>query len=268
MGAGEISAAFGVPQPYTVYATSTETDLFARVTGHRPKQLHNTDKLWEVVVRYESKSGTGGTGGVDEKWNKNPLFRPPRMSMHFEDAVVSVIGTLKDEFVTPDSTDIFEDPILNAAGQRFVPQPEVEDGNPIIVIERNEAVFYPSVAIEYNNTVNSDGFLGALPRQLKVRISCAGGQTAIVDDEEIVFYPVRYTMKGRREGWDLRNANRGTYYVTTGAEVMDFRTKEGLVYEDWLKANGDQDPGVPHYIKQRHYREKPFANFNLPNEFI
>lgn len=267
MGMKAISAAFGVPQPYTVYATSTETDLTARVTSHAPRQLRNTDKAYEVVVRYESVSGPGGPLGVDEKWQANPLMRPPRMSMHFEEAMVPVIGTLKDIWITPDSTDIYEDPVLNAAGQAYVPQPEVEDGTPIIVIQRNEPAFYPAFAIEYNNSVNSDQCLGALPRQLKVRITCPGGETVVVGSEEVRYYPVTYTMKGKREGWDLRQANRGTYYVTTGAVFKDFKD-EGLGDENWLKANGDKNPGVPNYIKHRHYREKPFANFNLPNQFI
>ncbi len=268
MGVGAITAAFGVPQPFTIYATSTETDLTARVMKHTPKQLRNTDKLYEVVVRYESISGTGGSGGVDEKWEENPLLRPPRMSLNFEEAVVPVIGTLKDIVATPNSTGIYQDPVLDAAGQPFVPQPEVEDGNPIIVIERNEAAFYPAFAIEYNNSVNNDRFLGSEPRQLKVHIACPGGQTVVINNQELRYYPVRYTMKGKREGWDLRNANRGLIYVTTGAEVKSFINKDGQPYEDWLKKNGDQNPGVPNYIKHRHYREKPFANFNLPNQFI
>ena len=268
LGVSAVSAAFGLPQPFTVYATSTETDLTARVVSHSVKQLRNTDRLWEVVVRYESVSGSGGEGGIDDKWHKNPLMRPPRMSMEFEENVLPVVGTLKNETVTPDSTDIYEDPVLNAAGQPFVPQPEAEDGTPVIVVERNEAAFNPATAIAYNNTVNSDFFMGSLPRQLKVRITCPGGETAVVDDTEIRYYPVTYRFKGKQEGWDLRLANRGSACTTTGSTVLvPYEDDAGNVVEGWLDSDGAASTSA-NYIKHRHYREKPFANFNLPNQFI
>jgi hypothetical protein len=263
IGGAAAKAAFGVPQLYTVYATSSETDLKARVVNHNARQIAKTDRAYEVVVRYETKSGSDDQG----KWAPNPLERPPRMTFDFEEAMTPVIGTLTDGPITPDSTDIYTEPVVNGAGKAFVPQPEVEDGNPVLVIERNEASFSMANAVEYNNSVNNDVYMGALPRQLKVRIQCMGGQSEVVDDEEIVFYPVRYTFKAKREGWDLRQANRGTEYKTTGGELGTFKTTDGHVYEDYLTASG-QASTSPTYIKKRHYREKPFADFNLPNEFI
>lgn len=269
-GGAQAATAFGVPQEFTVYSTSTEQDLTARVIRRTPKQLRNTDKAWEVVVRYETRSGSGGAGGVADKWEANPLMRPPRMTFHFEEDIKPVTGTLKDIVVTPDSTDIFEEPILNAVGMKFSPQPEVEDGTPILTITRNEASFDPAFAIEYNNTVNNDPFMGNAPRQLKLRVECPGGQTEMINQVEVVFYPVTYTMKGRREGWDLRNASRGTHHIstTTGSTKLEpFTDKSGNVIEGWLTSTGGATT-APTYQKDKHYREKPYANLNLPQQFI
>jgi hypothetical protein len=265
IGGDAAKTAFGVPQMFTSYATSNEQDMAARVIDKKAKQITKSDKSWAVVVRYETRSGSAEDG----KWEQNPLLRPPKMSNPFEEAMVPVVGTLKDIAVTPDSTDIYEEPMLNAAGQPFVPQPEVEDGNPVLVIVRNEETYDPAFATEYNNSVNNDTFMGFLPRQLKVRIEMPGGQSEMVDDEEVVYYPVHYTFKAKREGWDLRVANRGTEYKTTGGDLETFATTgdNPHVYEDWLTANGQPSTG-PNYIKKRHYREKPYADFNLPNQFI
>lgn len=268
LGVIAVASAFGIPQQFTIYSTTTETDVSARVVGHDVRQIRSTANLWEVTVSYSSVSGSGGSGGVGEKWEANPLNRPPKMALNWDEETKPVIGTLKDIPVTPNSTDIFNAPIVNKAGAPFSPQPEVEDGTPVITILRNEASFSPALAVEFSNAVNSDPYLGADPRVWKLRITCAGGETASIAGTEILYYPVLYTLKGKREGWDLRNANRGTEYLSTGAEFVTFLTTAGHVYEEWLDANGNKNPGVPNWTKHRHYREKIYGVLNLPNQFI
>src|SRR5207245_2866104 len=58
--------------------------------------------------------------------------------------------------------------ILNSAGQYFDPPPMMDDSRPRLSIARNEPVFNPAIAINYQDAVNTDGFLGFTAGQVRV----------------------------------------------------------------------------------------------------
>ena len=272
-GSNQVETAIGIPQRYTGYVTETETDLETVVISITSKQLRKSDLLWEVDVKYSSNLFDR------DPEHEDPRLRFPKMSMVSEVLQVPVVGTLKQGVpITPEETDIYQDPILNSAGDPYSPQPLVDESRPVVTIVRNEATYSPSLAIVYQDAVNNDNYLGAEPRQLKMEsITTPGRQTAVVGGVEETYYPVTYRMIFRREGWDLRNLDigaRGTTFGSTTGTIKAFVDAESGIPElrkldgagGALSTTASSTEFV--YRKDRHYREEPYVNLNLPNTFI
>jgi hypothetical protein len=183
----------GIPVRGSIYATDTEIDPGARVKSITPSQSDNP-KVWEVRVEYSSTT---------EDEQENPLERAPEISWS---AAPYTRVAWKDNNGKA---------IVNSAGQYFDPPLEVDDSRPVLTITRNEASFNPSLAIDYQDAVNSDAFLGFSPGQAKVAMIQASSAT----ENDVFFWRVTYEFAFRREGWALSVLDQGRYEKVSGKPV-------------------------------------------------
>ena len=127
--------------------------------------------------------------------------------------------------------------------------------------ERNEPFFSIPLQIEYQDSLNSDNFFGAEPRQCKVsRITARSDRRG-----DIRFFRVKYEIAYRRETWDLQMLNKG-HFKKVGSNLTDFKFNDGSPGRiDLLDADGDVAGTIPSWERFKIYRERPFIALNLPN---
>src|SRR5262249_46326548 len=124
------------------YTTSAEFDLGALCNSVTCEQNDDAPRRWVVTCEYGPPTVEQG------QQQENPLLRPAVLTWGF----------------TQNSRAVWKDvngtPIQNSAGDAFDPPPEIDDSRPVLTVTRNEAGFNPAIAIQYQDAVNSDQFLG------------------------------------------------------------------------------------------------------------
>jgi hypothetical protein len=185
-----VRLASGIPRRGEYYLTATESDFAARVKRVTPTQDDDNPKLWKVQVEYS-------TDVPDE--DENPLNRPAEITWGF------------NHYRRQATEDIYGKPLLNSVGEHFDPLPMMDDSRPTLTVVRNEASFNPSLAIAYQDAINSTPFLGFAPGQAKVIGISASSQVAQVNDQDFVYWRVQYDFEFCREGHLSRVLDQGRY---------------------------------------------------------
>ncbi|HEY2414154.1 MAG TPA: hypothetical protein VGI40_18055 [Pirellulaceae bacterium] len=181
VGAATVRTATGIPRRFDIYATATEFDTLSVATKVTVEQDSDNPRLWIVTVDY-------GVPSINEdQQDPNPLLRPAVLSWNFQKATRAVYKDVNDKA------------IQNSAGEYFIPCPEIDDSRPVLTVSRNEASFNPAIAIQYQDAINSDGFLGFTAGQVKV----AGIQAQSQTENSKFFWAVQYEFEFRRDGWQL-----------------------------------------------------------------
>jgi hypothetical protein len=75
----------------------------------------------------------------------------------------------------------------------------------VLTIQKNRASFSQSVAIDYQDAINSDSFLGFSAGKVKVAGISATSQT----ENKVFFWAVTYEFHFRREGWQVETLDQG-----------------------------------------------------------
>lgn len=274
-----------IPQPYEPYVTPTEFDNGAVVRAVIPKRRNNHRSVWDVTVEYDS----------EYERRDNPFTEPPDIST----------GSEVYEFPLPGRASIFYDPntappqstdpavagdpalvkwgqgILTSAGEPFDPPPTNPESRPIVTFTRNQASFYISDKVMFENTVNKEPWSGLQPRQAWLRSVNATShvqKSKNVSTPDIFYYRVEYVFALRAETWDLVLLDIGSYYLdyTTGTAVKKTFRVEGTgeprlglldhsnAAQPGKKLAANQDA---QYLRWRTKRELDFAplgiNLNL-----
>lgn len=180
----------GVPAIGDIYVgPDGEFDAQSICKSVQPKQDSENPVLWEVSAEY------GAPQANQDQQNQNPLLRPAVITWGF------------NKFQRPVWRDVNNKAILNSVGFYFDPAIEIDDSRPILTITRNEPVFNPGLAIQYQNAINSDNFFGASPGQCKVAGISAQSQT----ENNYFFWQISYEFEFRRDLWQLQILNQGRY---------------------------------------------------------
>jgi len=172
---------------------------------------------FKVSVNYTTRSTIGGQEGETQDPTESPLAAP---------------WIVEWDFVTsnePIDTDIDGKPITNSAGESYDP-PMTDDKHDLLLrIQRNEAAYYPLIADNYKNAVNSDYFWGFEPGKVKCIQFTA--KTAI--SGQFWYWQVRYAFQMRKDDWQRRIRDEG-YRTKTGELNSDGSEK----YEEITDKNG------------------------------
>jgi hypothetical protein len=185
-----ILSATGVPRIWDPYVTATDADLGALCKKLDPRQT-DTRNLWELQADYSSE--------VKEQSQQaqNPLDRPAEIEWSFAKYQKAV------------DRDIYGKAIRNSAGLPFDPPPEIDEGRPILTINRNEATFNFANAYAYQDAVNQDTFFGAPPGGFRVNNIRGRRQY----ENGLSFWAVTYEFEYRGETWFYRPMDRGKTQV-------------------------------------------------------
>ena len=244
-GAVQVKQATGIPRVYDVYTTSSEQDLGAYAKKVIP-QVTDNPKHWHVRVEYDSSF---------EQEEENPLDRAAQYTWGFA------------QFQKVAWKDVDGKGIVNSAGDPFEPPPEIDDSRPVLSIVRNEAAFNPSLAIDYQDAVNSDAFLGFEAGQVKV-----ANITAVSRFENNVrYWEVTYEFHFRREGWTLGVMDVGRFSTghvplwnkdESGQEILGDQVTQDIP----LDGSGERlpDPTGPDNVVFRDftvYKQRTFTVF-------
>ena len=263
-----VLGASGIPIRGQTYSTTGGvSDITLTVRARNAVQ--DEDRLfWTVTIGYSDKR----TSEKDRE--PNPLLRDAEISRGFASFTKIAEKAVNDNFGEPGYGD--EGPIVNSAGQPFVPPAEVDDPRYVLTITKNFATYSDDVGYQYRNAVNSDSWFGASERTWKIfNISVPPKITETVNDEEVEYFPVTVEMHFRPETWDLDIQDRGLKeFVTTGVStngstgLKDIMDSGGQPHAEpqLLDGKGSALTGSASqasYRKYRYYPEKPFNSLGL-----
>ena len=188
----------------------------------------------------------------------NPTARPITLqfgSQEYEEALrsdmVEVIGPFGAK-----------KPVLNSAGDAFVPPPTRPVSFRTCVFERNELNYNALTTLEYENTVNQTSWRGFPPKTVLCK-----SITANLEVEGVyIFFRVTYTFWLRLDGWMLILLDAGlNQWNTISGEIEPILDKFGSKVDGPRPLDGIGrlgDPTDPKYLSFNRY---PLKNFNLLN---
>lgn len=249
----KIKAAFGLPKLFDKYVTFTENDLSATVNSISVEQEDGEHgKSWKATIGYSTDA---------EEENEDPTLDPPDVSWSF-----AQFQTVIEKDIKTDET------IKNSAGELFDTPVEKDDSRPILTITRNEEFFDPALAIEYQDTINTDTFFGFDPLQAKVsHISARQNFKNLEDGSVLIFWKVTYVFHFNRDTWIKQILDQGHHFLILNEQdeevLQEFRLDSGVITEtpQLLDGNGKPlDPDdPPFFIPFNVYRELLFAPLGL-----
>lgn len=258
--------ATGLPQRYFGYATDTSQDQAARATSITAKQVPGSYLLWHVDVEYSTKHGDQQK---EQQEQDNPLLALPDIEWSFE-TIQQPIWFYPNQTVGSSTAPghLFSGPLVTSAGEVFDPPPMYDESRPVVTIRRNESQFNVSLAVQYQNAVNSDFFFGVQPRCAKLRSISASQQNT----KGVFYWQVTYVIAFRRESWDLRMLNYGSFALAAAGstETTPFKSKDGSLRYGLLKTDGTAVSATAftstdvNILTYRIHVEKPFSSLNLP----
>lgn len=234
----------GIPQIGTTYAVSpTDTDSGARVVDIDPRPLDDGGYNWEVDVTYSSKFD-------DSAALNNPLSAPAEFSGSFARYSAPFVKDIISGFA-----------VRNSAGEPFNPPVEVDDSRPVFTIKRNEGGYNLQRAIDYQDSVNSDVFLGIGAGLVKISNISFNRKF----HNALEYYEITYEFECRREGWyvDILDIGLNEYIppATTLTPIYDTNGVPQL-----LNGQGRRlTPGLaPVFLSYSAYKRRAFGPLGLP----
>jgi hypothetical protein len=242
--ATEVLLAAGIPRR----GDWLPSDTAAYVKTVTPRQDEDNPLLWEVRVVYDTS--------VEPDQEENPIARP----------VEIVWGASQWQRLA--EKDIDGNALLNSAGYYFDPPPEADDSRPVLTITRNEAAFNPTLAIDYQDAVNSNNFLGFDPDQVKVASITAARQF----ENGVYFWRVTYEFNFRREGWTLKILDQGRYRLNrkpireknaAGVELDGTHVADPVPLDGLGEPLANPTPATVKYRNFKIYKERDFSVFNF-----
>lgn len=234
----------------------------------------NDPTLWLVVCEYDSDlpaeqareagsfdpatgaSVPGGDGGDHNVRADNPLDRPTRWAVEFEQA---------QEIV---KKDIDGNAIVNSAGLPYDPPPMADRAFMVITAVKNYAVGDSLIDLsgsvgEYIDTLNDNVFLGCTAGTLRI----VGASINYDVENGVPFAQVTWRFKHRRFGWALSLADIGTMVLSAG-EFIPVSYIEGTGSDTGPRpldgSGGLLAPGLPlEFFDFNVYPELDFSALNL-----
>lgn len=257
----------GVPRLGSTYSTSTESQPLARCISKTAQPVTGSRRLWAVECIWSTKHDDQDPEEGDDQEDPEIIeLEPPDVEFGFETFRVPVTGKAKLSSDSEGQENEFGG-VTTSAGELYDPPAEMDESRPVLTITRNELVFFPSLAIEFQDAVNSDVFLGAQPRQAKIQ----GIGAKRTYKKNIRYWRVTYTIVFKRETWDLQLLDIGTFHFENGDDgeklIKHFVTEDDPPQPKQGLLNGFGFPldegDEPKFRRFAVYQEKAFANLRL-----
>ena len=257
-----IEASGSIVKRYDAYVTTNATDLNLLVRNIRIQQDTESRLHWTITAEYSDERKTS------KDKEANPLLRETDISRS-----ASSYQKIAEKAVNDNSGDSNygnEGPILNSAGDLFVPPPQVDDTRYTLTFAKNFGTYDDQTGYDFTNSVNDATYFGAAARTLKIAsIDVPPQITEKVDGVgDVEYYRVTTTMEYRPETWDLSIIDRGyNEFKTVNTSSDGTKTildEHDQPYSEPQPLNGsgtvlnhDSTSQVT-YRQFRYYREKNF----------
>lgn len=254
-----VQTAPGIPRIFDPHPE----DGAAYVVGIDPQPRREEPMIWDVIVTYSSDLPTppppdGNGNPVD-----NPALRPTRYGMG-----QMIVSRVVDK-------DRNGNPIVNAAGQKFIPPVEIEHYIQVITVEKDESGLAWGVA-DNVGSVNSNGFsIAGHPFQAG-QVRLAGVRQSSFWENNFLWFDTVYEFHYDPLGWQKHVLNQGTVKRVAAAggslspgapgvtlQVITDKYGVPLNHPVNLDKNGQQlpDGATPVYLDFDVYKQVPFNNY-------
>lgn len=205
-----------IPLDFDDYHAGQDALTFARVKTKVAVREPQNPMLWYVTVTYSTAK--------DQQDRSNPPdVRPTEVSFSLQ---------RQTKVVHKDQNN---NAIASSAGERFNPLPEIDDSRLVMTISKNQASFNTAVAMDCQDSVNSDQFQGFEAGKVKL----AGISAKSVFEGSIFYWRVDFEFHISRDGWDLEILDEGTYFLS-GGQRKRFKDLEGHFTTGLLDGSGGQ----------------------------
>lgn len=254
--AATVVTATGVPQRGAMYigsdGVSDSTSVVKEVSANQDSE---NPRLWTVSVDY------GPPSGDESQNNPDPFKRAP------------VVSWGHSEFTRVVTRDVDGKAFLNSAGDAFAVPPEVPDSRPQLNITRNERVYSPAIALEYQNTVNEKPFMGAPAGTCRL----TGITASNAHENNVAFWVVNYAFEFARDGWLVEVLDQGMRALNDENKLVRIRAldeqgepQDGVYVPHEVPLNGsgkallDPNPENVQYRTFKVFKDKDFSQLRLP----
>jgi hypothetical protein len=247
------------------------TDVGARCVSARPEQHESNPLVWFCTAEY--------TSDYILQDFEDPAFKLPEFEWDIEERQVICQGLLEKVTKTVNvgnslprtvvTTLPFKGAPVNSAGQPFDPPPLYDKCDPVLCVEATYPTFDIARAMIFNNSLNSDSFLGADAGQVRCKIKAKRFQW-----RDQFRWTVNYRFSYRAEGWQLQVLDIGAQYKTAsgGGQLDFFHDESGTPFLGLLNGEGgalSDDPQkptdkAPVFITMIAYPVTPFAPLQIP----
>lgn len=203
----------GAVDPY--YEVQTAVGVFAGIyyPGNgllcTQVRVQGTDSryLWQVQAEFTRPIA-----------KNNPLNEPDTFTWSFNSRTVPAIMSLPSATATA-----YTKPVRNSAGD-FLEGAEREIAETRLRIAGKRSSFPASIALAYQNCINSDSYYGGAPGTWRVMGIEATRQKAEIENggggkTEILYWDVNIELAYRSEGWTLQLLNVGYNEIVSGKKL-------------------------------------------------
>jgi hypothetical protein len=191
----------------------------------------------------------------------NPLDRPYEISSNFQ------------TFTVICEKDIHGDVITNTVGQQFDPPVEKDDSRKVLTITKNYATHSGALGLAYQNAINSDTFLGAAPKTLRLRNISEHNEFEEYEVNgtpiEVEFWRRTYEFEYKADEWTAKPLNQGRYQLESG-ELAVIEDADGNPVQDPVPLTTAgvaiakaSLPGAAVFLDFDVYNELPFSALGI-----
>lgn len=226
-----------------------------RVVDVAIQQVDDNPYIWEVTVKYSSVLDNG-------EQDENPLNQPA--VIEYSSAPYQRVAWKTIDNVS----------VTNSAGMFYDPPVMMDDSRPVIRITKNKASFDASLAMAYQDAINTDSFLGIAPYCCKVASFGGRKQFKAVNNVQIPYWEVTLEVHCNFDTWWLQVLDQGYFEYAGTADVNGKPVLREIRYSNngnpvngptLLNGSGVRlaDGGTPVFRTFRVYRELSFASLGM-----
>ncbi len=263
----------GLPLIYDRYVAGGSYDLGSLCKGGVARPTIDPF-VWEVDVSYESWAKLFGLDGRNPKLEQaladtgqtmqqgasiandpsNPIDRPSKIKF----------GWRKYQKLM--RKDLSGAAVVNSAGLPI--ELVVDDTRPLVTISKRLATMNAGTLVAYQDSINSDVFLGQPAYSAKISITADENF-----ENKTYFFDVTYEIEFRRELWFPELVlDQGTMFFDSLGDgkwhvILDPLTAmpvTGPVLLNGAGAPSTSNPPTPYFLQFDVYKRLPFAPLNLP----
>lgn len=240
-----------LPAPYAPYVAGNDQDLTALCRSIEVEREENSTSggSWLVVCSYDSNLGSQDSQGRDNRSEDPTQWLP---EINFSTQTYQRVADKDTSVPKPKA-------LTTTAGEPFDPPAMRDDSRIVLSFTRYEATYPLSVFLDYQDTINSDPFLGAPAKTVK--LNGVKAQRAFVKGRQL--WRVTYEFSFVRDTWRFQIANVGRMARPAPGKdaiaIPDSTIPRRLKEDGTLAGKNDDDYFVPFDV----YQTRTFANLNI-----